>query len=164
MEMPTITADWLLARCRDDGCGCLIWTGCMKGNQPRARIGPAGVAPWDVRRLIVKAMTGKEPPKTHFARLRCQTYGCVEPSHIYLQHRKDVLAGRKLPMHHRVKLAIAGRAKGLSDLTMEDVRAIKASGLSAAKEAELRGVGETTIHDIRRGVRWRDYSSPWAGL
>jgi len=164
MEMPTITADWLLARCRDDGCGCLIWTGCMKGNQPRARIGPAGVAPWDVRRLIIKAMTGKAPPKTHYARVRCQTHGCVEPAHVYAQHRAEVLAGCKLSMDHRVKLAAAARARALSPLTMEEARAIRASDLPAAQEAKLRGVGQTTIIDIRNGVRWRDYSSPWAGL
>lgn len=160
-----ITKSWLEERCYKDD-GCLVWKRYIfnnKGNDvPKAR--PTKDSnPVQVRRLVWRLKTGETPAHTDHIIRTCDTWGCVWC--IAKRSPSDALKGRKLPLQHRAKIAQAQRARGLSELTPEKVREIKASPLPLREEAERSGVGRTTVAEIRRGARWREYTdNPFAGL
>lgn len=164
---PMITADWLLERVKPvRGSVCLVWCGYMghDGKTPKARP-PGADRPYRVRVLVWAAMAGRWPGRNEFIRCSCDTPGCVAPECIYRQYRKDVLAGRTLPLDHRMRIALGQRALGRTDLTPEAAREIAAASTSIREEAALRGVGQTTVAQIRRGERWVNYgANPWLML
>jgi hypothetical protein len=166
--MPTITLDWLFERTRWDGT-CLVWTGYVYVSPhgydvPKARA-TKDSQPMQVRRLVWRAMTGREPGYSQQIVRACDTWACVGPDCLCMRRNGDALRGRALPLQHRAKIAAAQRARGLSDLDEETVLAIRLSPLPIEKEAALRGVGETTVAEIRRGTRWRNYEdNPWLQL
>jgi hypothetical protein len=49
-----------------------------------------------------------------------------------------------------------GRNKRTNKLTMEDARAIRASGLGNRELGRLYGVSKTMIYHIRRGAQWAE--------
>lgn len=172
--MPTITMEWLEARCTRTDCGCLVWKGYIDpkrsathpGTQEAPKARPTrDCNPIPVRRLVWKLKTGKAPrPKDRIAR-SCDTYGCVEPACLECFGPTDKLRERPLPMSHRAKLARSLRALGRSGLDAAQVAQIRAADTTCEQEAKARGVGETTIAEIRRGTRWRDYEgNPWQTL
>lgn len=160
--VPTITKEWLEERCTRNEDGCLVWKRYIFVNKgrdvPKAR--PVkDEQPIQVRRMVWKLKTGRAPARTDHIIRTCDTWGCVEPMCLAKRGPADALKGRKLPLEHRAKIAAAQRAIGRTSLTLEDVRAIRAAETSIDAEAAVRGVGLTTVAEIRRGTRWREYSN-----
>jgi hypothetical protein len=145
----------------------LVWNGFTekkcRQEAPKANFGKRG-GPMPVRRVVWAAATGKRLGSSDFIVRSCDTWGCVELACLACIKRKDVLAGRSLPLHQRAKLAELARARGLTDLTEEKAQVIREMSLSIEKTAKVMGVGETTVAEIRRGNRWVNYRNPFAGL
>lgn len=162
MTLPRITEEWLHERCREED-GCLVWTRYIfinKGRDvPKARP-TKDSQPVQVRRLVWKMRTGRDPKNTDHIIRTCDTWGCV--SCLAKRGPADALKGKKLPLEHRAKIAAAQRAR-LSDLTPEMVLQIRAAK-SIEAAAAAAGVGKTTAKEIRQGLRWRDYTNPFAQL
>lgn len=156
--------EWLHERCAADG-DCLVWKRYIYVNKgrdvPKARA-TKDSEPVQVRRLVWKMRTGRDPKNTDHIIRTCDTWGCVE--HIGKRGPADALRGRALSLDHRARIAAGQRAIGRTDLTPEAVREIRTADTSIEQEAALRGIGETTVAEIRRGTRWREYSAPFAGL
>lgn len=165
VPVPKITWKWLMQRCTKTEDGCLVWNRYIAINKgrdvPKAKATKDSPA-MQVRRLVWRLKTGQEPQRADHIVRTCDTWGCV--GCIDKRRPGDALRGKPVPLTQRVNVAAGQRALGRSHLTMELAREIRASPLSIEKEAALRGVGETTIAEIRRGTRWRDYDSPFIQL
>lgn len=59
---------------------------------------------------------------------------------------------------------IAADKQSKSPLDWERVKDIRGSDESVAALSEKHMVSKTTVYAIKRYERWKDYSSPWAGL
>lgn len=158
---PEISVDWLLGRVRDNGDGCLIWTGFSQNGDPKATKGNNGV-PYNVRRAIWKSMTGKTPPKNFCIVNKCGAENCVAPECLQLVQRGKLLAGRVLPKDQKIKLALIARAK--SNLTQEALQDIKAGQETQEVLGTKHGISQSMVSMIQLGKAWADLTSPFAGL
>lgn len=157
-------AETLLANARDDG-GCLIWLGACCNKHPAHRVdGKTRL----VRRTLFTDLVGPiEPGK--IIRATCETPKCIQPEHLekttYRRLAKElgargVMSGPK----RSAKIAAAKRAGTQAKLTQADVARIRHGNETGVQLARELGVNERTVSKIRRGLVWRDFSSPWAGL
>ncbi len=61
------------------------------------------------------------------------------------------------------KIAVAKRAQ-TGKITLDDARQIRTSDEPVKVLAERYGLSKDRIYRIRRGLAWREYSNPFAGL
>lgn len=160
MTLPDITADWLLARAKDNGEGCLIWTRYSQNGNPKATFGSEAV-PLNVRRVIWKALTGKEPRKGHIIKTCCGTWNCIDPAHLVQKPEGAKTKGRKQTLAAKVANSKAQRARSKIAGVIDE---IKSSELTQADVAEKYGISQSLVSQINLNKIWRDYSNPFAGL
>lgn len=153
-----ITLDWLHARCREED-GHLIWMGAMKdGTSPTAQVQGRT---YSVRRLVWELVHARSPGD-RVVRARCGVLGCVHPDCVSAVDAGVVQRGTVRSPDARMRMALGKRkASRLSD---EDIRAIRASPLPQTAVAAQYGISQASVSLYRRGVVWKDYSSPFAGL
>ncbi|MBX3653220.1 MAG: hypothetical protein KF686_03485 [Ramlibacter sp.] len=159
--LPEIKVDWLLARVRDNGEGCLIWTGFSQNGDPKATAGNNGV-PYNVRRAVWRSMHGREPRKNYRVVSKCGTYNCVGPECLVEEGIGAALRGRVLPRDVRIKLAMVARAKSI--LTEEALNEIKAGNEKQQTLAAKHGISQALVSRVQLGKTWADFTSPFAGL
>lgn len=159
-KLPDITADWLLARVRDDGEGCLIWTRYSQNGDPKATFSTEAI-PCNVRRVIWQALTGKKLRKGRIIKTCCGTHNCVEPAHLVNLPAGARNKGRKQTITARAATAAALRAKSKIADAIDEIRD---SGLTQDEEAARRGISQAMVSRIRLGKNWQDYRNPFAQM
>lgn len=160
IPLPDIGLDWLLARVKEDECGCFIWTGYMSAHgQPQARINLQLVL---VRRLVWALVNGRDPAPAMWVTARCGTHGCVHPNCMVMRTRSAALKGRTTPMVVCAKIS-ASRSKN-SRFSAEAIRAMRSEPGTLIEVAARHGADPSYISQLRRNKARRDYASPFAGL
>ncbi len=159
--LPEISVDWLLERVRDNGDGCLIWTGFSQNGDPKATKGNNGV-PYNVRRAIWKLMHGKDPAKNCCIVNKCRAENCVAPECLEQVPRGSLKAGKKMQANVRIKMAMARRQQ--SPLTQEALQEIKSRTETQRALGRKHGITQSMVSKIQTGKSWADFTSPWAGL
>jgi hypothetical protein len=159
-ELPNITADWLMARVKDNGEGCLIWTGySYKGQQPMMNF--KGNVPTTVRRVIWNAMHERAPKKNRIIRTTCGTPNCVDPAHLVSETRGAPNIGRK---HTLTACAAVAKAQRERSKIAEVVALIRESDEPGTIVGARYGITQSMVSKIRLGKNWQDLSNPFAGL
>lgn len=120
-----------------------------------------------VRRAVWQDEYGKiEPGK--IIRMTCETPKCIYPGHMVMTTHQRLAKqmgalGKMSGPVRSAKIAAVKRAK-YAKLTHEDVREIRASNETGRAMAKRFQVSEEHISAILLNKRWREFSSPWAGL
>lgn len=98
--------------------------------------------------------------------VRLRPGGCllVRRVAVALDGRPAAARGSFSSRSRAAKIAAGKRSSGAAKLTLEQAREIRASEDTGPVLAERYGVNRSLIGSIRRGVAWRDYSDPFAGL
>lgn len=150
--------DKIRPRCIEDG-DCLIWTGRRSaGNVPR----------WgdkSLRRMIYTAMVGPVQDRFLISN-NCENPLCVNPAHLKANTKGAVLRrvyeNTDLALRRSITSTRAARKRAKLDL--DKVREIRASDEILDVLAERYGVHRALISQVKRGVAWKETSSPFAGL
>lgn len=153
------------SRCIEEG-DCWIWqAGCAgkTGEQPQMSF--MGMKCY-VRRLLYSLANA--PSKGKGISTSCQTFRCVNPDHlIELSNSQRIkragAAGKFSGTVRRAKIA-ANKQALHSPLTRQQAMEIRYGQGGTRETATRYGVSSSLVSCIRRGVRWREYSSPFAGL
>jgi hypothetical protein len=143
-------------------CGdCLLWQGWTdKGGRPMVRIGGRALY---LRRLLF--LEGGELPEGHRVTMTCESKTCVNRKHMTAMTASEISLKASRPAikvagMHSANAQRRTRAK----LTAEAAASIRQSEASHAIEAAKHNVSRSLVQQIRQGLRWKDYSSPFAGL
>lgn len=159
-DLPDVSLDRVLGRTRT--CGeCMEWAGyAIGGRIPQIRV---EMKCYPVKRLVYQLVHGPVPSEKFIGNSRqCRNPLCVNPDHLVSRTRSQALKGSARTVGHKAKIA-NGRRQG-SILTMEDARAIRLSDESNPVVAKRFGISANYVSSIRRGVTWKEYSSPFQGL
>jgi len=148
---------------RDDA-GCSVWLhSCCNGHPAMRKDGKLTL----VRRAIWQDEHGQiEAGK--IVRMTCETQKCINPEHMVLTTYKSLAKqmgalGKMSGPLRSAKIAAVKRAK-YAKLTDENVREIRSSNETRRAMAKRFQVSEKHISAILSGHRWREFTSPWAGL
>lgn len=153
-----ITLADLLKHVDDDG-ECLIWTSYAKrGKYPRWSLDGA---PREVRRVVYELVHGTIKAG-QWVGVSCGCELCVHPDHVVARTPGSMLKGKPLTLKNRIGIAMGRRAK--SHLSGDDIVAIRASEELHGVQAARYGLSPAMIGHIKVGRKWKDHSSPWAGL
>ena len=154
----------LADRTQEDGA-CLIWKGGCCNGHPATRHNGKTVL---VRRLLWQELHG-EIPAGHIVRMTCECKKCIEPAHMkcttYQRLAKQL--GALGVMSGPVRSAAIQKAKRNSKqckLTLDAVRAIRASDETTIVLAARYGVAQAHISKVRKHKCQIDYQSPFTGL
>jgi hypothetical protein len=152
---------------------CWMWTGTTtnKTNLPIINLRhPVPGMPRTgcalVRRFVYVLNGGELKPRQPID-TKCGNKLCVNPAHLFQSTIQKVAkkAAKKGAWTGEARARKISQAKRkTAKLTMEKATGIRLSSESSADEAARHGVNISVIKSIRRGVIWRDYSSPFAGL
>lgn len=157
--VPTTLAA-LMARTATDG-NCRVWLGhCDSVGSPKITI---HYQKYFVRRLVWQLLHGPIAKGGQIG-ATCGTPGCTAPAHLVCRTRSQALKGRPIPIERRIRIALTQRAKAATKLTPEQVAEIRASTEPANALDKRYGLSNGRASFIRRGLAWRDYANPFAGL
>lgn len=132
------------------GDGCWEWIG-HKDPNGYGRLNVAG-KPVLAHRISYLLEYGDFPDGMNVLH-KCDTPFCVNPKHLFLGSQADNVAD----MHEKNrahKRSLKGEEHGMARLTVEIVRAIRASKQGYKEVAAIFGVSPTTITDIRKRRSW----------
>jgi hypothetical protein len=160
-------AAYVLARCRRDDGGCLIWTGAMNSaGLPAARCRAYGS--FNARRVLWEQERGPIPRGRVVLTPVCDAR-CVDPQHVECVSRS--VMSKRLAAEGRIGGAAFGllmtptaRRRKHVKLDMDKARAMRrrhAETGNAAQVAREFGVSHSHAHRVCTGVWWRE-ASPWA--
>ncbi len=153
------------ARCIEEG-DCWIWQGGCAGKcreQPQISI--------DGQKLYVRRVLytlRRQIPIGKGITTTCQTFRCVNPAHLAESTKaqrmlRAAAQGKFSSTVRRAKIA-ANKQALHSKLTREQAMEIRYSDGNTRETAKAYGISASLVSCIRRGIRWREYSSPFAGL
>ncbi|HYD75755.1 hypothetical protein [Ramlibacter sp.] len=156
--------EWLQGKCVPGEGGCLIWTGAVGHKGVPAVRNPFTNKTGSARRLLMQAMGHRIQGKV--CTTKCCDPRCMAKDHVVAWSRQELQKRSSQKFRYDVvrsaKLAEAARAK--SSLSMQLVRAMRASGMRAKEASEHFGVPFQTACRIISGRNWKDYDNPFAGL
>lgn len=152
-----MTLDDIKDRCVEEG-ECWLWKGALSGGKWPCIWHEGKTVP--VRRVVWTLHKGKTIPANVCITPKCDNDLCVCPG--CLVGRVGRRAARPATMQRRIRMATSLRAK--SRISDEAVMDIRTSGEPLAVLAERHGISYSYADQLRRGVRRRDFSSPFAGL
>lgn len=144
---------------------CWNWTGAVQtcGSVPtmnyKRKVGA-------VRRFILEEQ-GVDLSK-RLATYTCGNPLCVNPEHVApatrraVQRRTTEEQGHQQGLLRRKKLADNARKR--AKLNPELARQVREADGTQDQIAERFGISQATVSVIKRGVTWKDYSNPFAGL
>jgi predicted XRE-type DNA-binding protein len=144
---------------------CWNWTGAMQtsGTVPtmnyKRKVGA-------VRRFILQEQ-GVDLSK-RLATYTCGNPLCVNPEHVSpatrraVQRRTTEEQGHQKSLLRRKKLADNARKR--AKLNPELARQVREADGTQDEIAARFGVSQATVSVIKRGVTWKDYNNPFAGL
>lgn len=146
---------------------CWLWKqGTSKAGYPIMKVRGCGC---QLVRRIAAGLAGHELKPRQPVITTCDEQLCVNPKHC--QPSTPTAVGLRAAEQgafsqpaRGAKIAAARRSSESAKLTLEQVQAIRASTESERALAAEYGVNRSVIGGIRRGDRWKDYTSPFAGL
>lgn len=148
----------------EDG-DCWNWTGALQscGTVPtmnyKRKIGA-------VRRFILLEQ-GVDLSK-RLATYTCGNPMCVNPEHVAPATRRSVQRRTTEELGHQQSLLrrkkLADNARRRAKLSPELARQVREADGTQDEIAARFGVSQATVSVIKRGVTWKDYSNPFAGL
>lgn len=149
-------------RCIDCG-GCLVWQGISsRGKHPQISIAWRTVG---VRKALWEEKNGPLPDGYEIA-VTCETRNCVK--HFAPMTRKEIGARTAATGVYanpvRCAKIAAAKQKASAVLDMDAVRDIRYGPGTLQEAADRHGISKSQAGFIRRGDRWKEYSSPFAGL
>lgn len=161
-----LVKEWIAkvhAKCIDDG-GCLIWSGATyERSIPRYRYydGSHG----SLRRNVFKAF-GNMTRENHAIIMTCGSDKCLNPEHMKMKPKKDVLINNLKNMN---PVAVQKRARINRErngvLGYENAEYVRNSDELGTVLAKRFGVSTETISQARQGKTWiRKENNPFAGL
>lgn len=162
--MNKTTLDTIRMRCAEEG-ECLIWQqGTDACGYPQMTA--PGFKTKSVRRIVLE-LDGRKPRPRRPTMATCGSKLCVLPTHLVTTTTRGVgraaAARGAFSRPDRIaKVAAAKRAAG--KLTTAKAQEIRLSVEPAHVLAEKYSVHKSLINRVRKGERWRDLSSPFAGL
>lgn len=152
----------LLKRTKEDG-DCLIWTGSLiHHNAPVFSLAGKKIY---VKRHLMELAGKKVDGFCVISTCKCQL--CVNPEHLKIVKRKDVLKATVASgvLHTpSIRAKITKAKRETSKLSQDSVRELMASTEHVPTMAKRMGITEAYAYMIRRGRFRREISSPWAGL
>lgn len=158
-KIEDITLADLQARVIEDG-ECMLWAGHANGGKhPQWRIGGKL---YPARRVVYELTHGPILKKVQIG-TRCGCDLCVHPDHLVARTRSTVQRGKPLALARKMKIASTKRAQS-GRLTIDDVRAIRASTATGMELDAQYGLSSGYASRIRAGLVWVDRATPWAGL
>lgn len=139
-----------------DDDACWVWTGAKVGTLPNIKVnGAAGSA-----RVFVWLWThGRKPGKSRVVRMTCGCAACLNPAHMVVQPRAQVLLenhGKANPLIRAARQRRTAIQQGRAKLTMEQARRIRAADGTLTELSAQFGVSRALVHQIRAGIRWRE--------
>jgi hypothetical protein len=156
--------EWIEARAVRDG-DCLIWKQSFNGAQPQGgKLIDGRKVSVNVRRMAWELKHERQPRKNWVVVCKCETPGCVEPSHLREISRSKMLSGIQLTPTHKAALTRAARNRKSSKLTQEAVDDIRRGDGTIHEKAQRYGVSSNHVNGIIKGRWWRDIRSPFRGL
>lgn len=158
MTAPDIRLSDLLARTVEEG-DCLLWTGhANAGRYPQWRLG-GKLLP--ARRVVYEAVHGPLPSRLQVG-TRCKNTLCVHPDCLVARSRASAMRGNVMRPDRKACITAARRTN--SKLTIEMVRAIRASTEPGPVIEARYGLKPGYASRIRTHRCWADTASPFAGL
>ena len=157
--------DWVRDRSIEVG-DCWEWQGYFTPH------GKTPVSKGKGKLIIVRRVMAIELGLLHTSSkkvtgMRCRNWRCVNPEHLQVMTRQVFIkralenrAGGKFMAKRKACEQRRKRAK----LTIDQVRAIRASDAKGSKLAIDYGVSEATISLIKRGRIWKEYGGVFANL
>lgn len=145
---------------------CHLWTGSTtRGGYPTYK--PFGCGCTLVRRRVFALNGGTLVPRVPLE-MTCDEKLCINPAHMRASNtariaQKAAARGAWTGKVRASKIAASKRARH-AKLTIEIAREIRLSTETGTVLAARHGVDRSLINGIKAGTRWRDYSSPFAGL
>ena len=162
IDLSTLTLDRVMKHCTEEG-DCLIWNGSAAyGIHPQIRMGGKAGKCQPLRRVIFEVVHEKTLKHGQQVGTRCGTLLCVHPDCLIARTRSQAMKSVVLKANHALNVSRGKQAK--SKLTIETIRAIRASD-EIGKVLEARyGLSAGYASKIKRGLAWRDLASPFNGL
>lgn len=155
------TVESLYAMCEEVG-ECWEWGGYYGNGVPSVY---QGGRMRSVRKVMLQLSGVELGKKSHFG-TSCGNGRCVNPEHVQARtmeqqgkHMGKMGAGDLLRAA-KIQRSWVGRTK----LTREQVDEILVSNLKMSELVEKYGVSKAYIVKIKRGLVWRRFGGPWAGL
>lgn len=146
-EFRRVARELITATERDPATECLIWKG---GLSPKG-YGRLWTGKRDVRASRAAWIVCNGPiPDGLLICHTCDRPACVEPGHLFLGSTEDNMADM-VAKNRQAR----GVGNGKSKLTTSDVIRIYTTSRNTKAIAEMYGVSETQVRDIRRGVIWQ---------
>jgi HNH endonuclease len=152
----------LLHHCTEDA-DCFLWRRACCNGHPAMKVGTKTKL---VRRVLWESANGPIPVGC-IVRVTCGHALCINPKHTELTtyQRLGKQLGALGVMSGPVRSAAIQRAKRkLGKLSIDDVRAIRASDETGVVLAAKYGVAQAHISKVRLHKSQIDYHSPFAGL
>lgn len=159
--------EWIRSKSEIDG-KCWLWAGALNQyGSPIMRLpGDRNAGCKMVRRVALEASGKSVLPRLPVV-TTCGNEECCYPGHLkqvtIKQMCMEAAANGAWRTPDRAAKIAANKRKE-SKLTIEQAREIRLSTESGAILAARYNVNKSVIHGIKRGERWKDFSSPWAGL
>lgn len=139
-----------------DDDACWVWPGAKAGTLPNIKVnGAAGSA----RVFVWLWSHGRKPGKGRVVRMTCECAACLNPAHMAVQTRAQVLLenhGKANPLLSAARQRRTAIQQGRAKLTMEQARRIRAADGTLTELAAQFGVSRALVHQIRAGIRWRE--------
>lgn len=173
-HMATLIAETLelmhIAEQTEEVGDCLVWTGAMSSTgYPIMKVHGCPCA--TVRRILVGLVGDRRGSKDLAPRqpvlMTCDERTCIDPKHMLISTTAAVAQraadrGAFSSLARGAKIAASRRGNG--KLTEEIAAEIRLSDESGPVLSQRYGVNRSLVNNIKRGLAWRDYSSPFAGL
>jgi len=130
---------------------CWLWTGCINSSgygtiSVRGKCHMSHRLSWD---LFKSKKIGKQ-----FVLHMCDVRNCVNPSHLFSGTQNENIADMIKKGRQRTG-RLAGIKHGMSKISEDDVRTIRASKQTAPVLAKQFGISRSNVGMIRTGKTWR---------
>lgn len=141
---------WLEEHASYSGDQCLIWP--FARNAHGYAICDKNLGGAFAPTVMCRMAHGEPPTPLHEAAHSCGkgNLGCMNPNHLSWKTHAENMADTLLHGTHN-----RGERNGMSRLTEDDVRAIRASTEHRAVLAKRYGISRTYVYQVRRRLRWK---------
>jgi hypothetical protein len=139
---------------------CLIWTGAVSFQVPKAHVPGVARNVVNIRRLVLEAKLGRELPVTEIATYTCGDLRCLNPEHLAIASRLEIqqrtkAEGKWGPEKCSKRASDAAKTRIKHFVTKEQVREILIDvkrGVSPYRISKERG---RALRTVRRILSWQ---------